>query len=277
MTNEYSKFRAGKEAEIERLELQARAFEISTAKQISLLKIKSGTDVLDAGCGTGSFARAVSILVRPKIVSAVDIDPTFIEAARRLSSNASSSNIDFKIGDIHNLEYPDGSFDVSYCNFVLPHLTDPVKGVSELVRVTKKGGCVASVDQAALYIYPPGSLDKFFDLFAKLDKWREESNQDASSNQKRETTSVFNDAGLKDIATYPIPTFASSSENPRLLKDLVTVPRQMIDLYKNEVIVKGFMEENKYREDVSELERWLERSDSFWMVLTILTVGVVTN
>ena len=70
MTSEYSKFRAGKEAEVGRLELQARTFEQSTVKQISLLKIESGSDVLDAGCGNGCFARKVSIIVRPAIVRA---------------------------------------------------------------------------------------------------------------------------------------------------------------------------------------------------------------
>ena len=102
-------FERAKKTEVGRLELQARTFEQSTVKQISLLKIESGSDVLDAGCGTGCFARKVSIIVRPAIVRAVDIDPTFIEVARELSSYSSSStNIEFKVGDIYNLEYPDG-------------------------------------------------------------------------------------------------------------------------------------------------------------------------
>jgi hypothetical protein len=71
-----------------------------------------------------------------------------------------------------------------------------------------------------------------------------------------------------------MPTSASSSEDLDKLKDLATVPRQMIEIYKDELIAKGFMEENEYREGMSELEGWLDRSDSFWMVLTILTVGM---
>src|SRR5580704_3651137 len=57
---EYSKFRAGKALEIQRLELQAKSFESSMPKQFSLLNIKKGMSILDAGCGTGSFARSVA-------------------------------------------------------------------------------------------------------------------------------------------------------------------------------------------------------------------------
>ena len=93
-------------------------------------------------------------------------------------------------------------------------------------------------------------------------------------NSKTRPPFLLDAVGLKDVVTYPIPIFASSSEDPDKLKDLAAVPRQMIDIYKNEIIAKGFMNESEYDEGIKELERWLEKTNSFWMILTILTVGV---
>ena len=34
--------------------------------------------------------------------------------------------MDFEVGDIYDLDYPDGSFDVVHAHQVLQHLSDPV-------------------------------------------------------------------------------------------------------------------------------------------------------
>ena len=65
--------RAGKEQEVERLELQAKSFASGTDKEIQLLGIKSGVKVLDAGCGTGSFCRRIAKLVLPAMPVALQL------------------------------------------------------------------------------------------------------------------------------------------------------------------------------------------------------------
>ena len=47
-----------------------------------------------------------------------------------------------KVGDIHNLEYENSSFDVVVCGWVLEFCNDIPKACSELKRVTKKGGII---------------------------------------------------------------------------------------------------------------------------------------
>lgn len=271
---EYSKFRAGKAEEMRRLELQAKSLESSIAKQVSLLGIKRGVDVLDAGCGTGSFARTLARIVFPTIVTGVDIDPQFIEEAKRLSEKEGVRNLDFEVGDIHCLDFPSQTFDLTYCKFVFPHLTNPSDAISELIRVTRKDGHVASLDEGGLYVYPSGSLDKFFALFGKLGQWRKLT-RGRSTIDEQDTSAKFASAGLTEIKVFPLPTFASSAENPNELKKLVSVPQQMIDLYKEEVITNSFMQDEEYEEGMEELAEWIERPDSFWLVLTILTVGRV--
>ncbi len=266
--------------ETERLELQAKSFRDSIQKQISLLGIKKDSNVLDAGCGTGSFARAIAPLVSPTKVRAIDIEPIFIEEAKRLSRINGIPNIEFEIGDIQNLGFPDKTFDLSYTKFVFSHLTNPMKSISELIRVTRKGGIIASVDEGGLFVHPPTSLDKFFALFEKMAQWRKVAqapNMHSSENIGKELFRQFSSSGLSNVTVYPIPTYASSSENPGILNDLTTVARQMIEIYKDEIIARGFLTKTEYVEGVNELEKWLRRPDAFWLVLTIMTVGTVTD
>jgi SAM-dependent methyltransferase len=49
--------------------------------------------------------------------------------------------IDFKY-DVHNLGFPDSSFDVVVCDAVLEHVLYPQKAVDELFRVLRPGGRV---------------------------------------------------------------------------------------------------------------------------------------
>ncbi len=56
-----------------------------------------------------------------------------------LTADLDSPIADVKM-DIHNIQYPDNTFDVIFCNHVLEHVTDDIKCMSELHRVLKPGG-----------------------------------------------------------------------------------------------------------------------------------------
>jgi ubiquinone/menaquinone biosynthesis C-methylase UbiE len=282
-TTEYGRIRSGKSKEIERLELQSKAFRDFILKQVSLLGIKSGTKVLDAGAGTGSFARIIAPIVSPARVAAVDIEPVFIEEARRLATTEHRiSNIDFEVGDVEDLHFPNETFDISRLGLVLPHVKDALKTVSEMKRVTRKEGFIASADEGDLFTYP--SIEKFFGLFGKIAQWRKATQKSQSSvkvkmftrvTNRENTYSLFTKAGLYDVRVFPIPTYASSQENPSKLKEFTTAPLMMLELYKDEVISKGFMTETQYEKGIQELNNWLEIKDAFWMVLSLFTIGTV--
>ena len=47
------------------------------------------------------------------------------------------------LGDIHDLPYPDSSFDVILCGWVLPYTNEKKKACDEIVRVARDGAVVA--------------------------------------------------------------------------------------------------------------------------------------
>ena len=77
------------------------------------------------------------------------IDPGSQQIARA-SSKAARHNlpIDFQIGVIEQLPFPDQTFDVVLSTLMMHHLPAPLKrqGLAEIARVLKPGGCLVIAD-----------------------------------------------------------------------------------------------------------------------------------
>jgi len=103
--------------------------------------------VLDAGCGTGNFSRAM--LEHVGRIEAVDMNPGMLEvAARKMAKPQAEGRIAFHSAGIDELPFDDATFDGVMINQVLHHLPDePARGFpahrrvfEEFARVLKPGG-----------------------------------------------------------------------------------------------------------------------------------------
>ena len=65
-----------------------------------------------------------------------------IELVSELVEHAKLKGRNVEKGDAHNLKFNDKSFDVIFCRHTLEHTTNPIKVISELVRVTSSGGLI---------------------------------------------------------------------------------------------------------------------------------------
>lgn len=117
-------------------------------KIIKLASLQTGEAVLDVGCGTGTLALAAYAKVGPTGgVAGVDPGPKQISRARTKARRAGYS-IDFQVGVIERLAFPDRSFDVVLNTFVMHMLPEELKrqGLAEIARVLKPGGRLLIVD-----------------------------------------------------------------------------------------------------------------------------------
>jgi SAM-dependent methyltransferase len=87
---------------------------------------------LDAGCGMGELAERVQRELGAT-VCAVDISPRMVELTK-------ARGVDAQVADVQELPFEDGSFDCVAANWVLYHVPDLDKGVSEVARVLRPGG-----------------------------------------------------------------------------------------------------------------------------------------
>jgi SAM-dependent methyltransferase len=85
--------------------------------------------VLEAGCGTGDFAARLA--ERGIEVVAIDQSEQMVELAR-------GRGVDARVGDVQELAFDDGSFDVAVANFMLYHVPDLERALTELARVAPR-------------------------------------------------------------------------------------------------------------------------------------------
>ena len=131
-----------------------------------------GARVLDVGCGPGTITADLADLVPRGRVTGIDADAGIIEQAR--AAGGARPNLDFAVGDVYALGYPDASFDVVHAHQVLQHVTDPVGALREMIRVCRPGGVVAvrDADYAGFVWHPelPGLASSTTRLTAAISK-----------------------------------------------------------------------------------------------------------
>ena len=112
------------------------------------LKLKPGSVVLDAGCGSGRHLRALAKLPDLKLVGIDCNAKDAADALIGLKNMPDALSYDYRVetADINALPFDNAAFDCVICSEVLEHIPEHEKALSELVRVLKpQGHLVVSV------------------------------------------------------------------------------------------------------------------------------------
>ena len=99
-------------------------------------EISATDEVLECACGTGLLSGVIAR--KCKRLVATDFSPKMLKKAGK--KYRSYTNIEFKEGNILQIEYPDEHFDIVVAANVIHLLDEPYKALSELDRVCRKGG-----------------------------------------------------------------------------------------------------------------------------------------
>jgi SAM-dependent methyltransferase len=186
-----------------------RTAENSAAYLLPLLS--SGISVLDVGCGPGTITAELAELVAPGRVTALEQTETALDLARAEIARRGLTGVDFVVGDVHALDFPDGTFDVVHAHQVLQHVADPVAALREMRRVTKPGGVVAARDSdyAAFTWFPlVPELDEWLDLYQRVAR-----GNGGEPDAGRRLLAWAREAGFTDVtATASVWCFANEED-----------------------------------------------------------------
>lgn len=115
---------------------------------LALAGVKTGSKVLDVGCGTAGLTLAAKRRSGPTgYVCGLDASPEMITEAKKQARKA-ELEIDLRVGLAQNLPWEDGTFDAVMSRLAFHHLPGDTKrqALAEIYRVLKPDGTCLVVD-----------------------------------------------------------------------------------------------------------------------------------
>jgi SAM-dependent methyltransferase len=96
--------------------------------------------VLEVGGGEGELAE--------RLQNELGVEVVGIDQSERMVELQRSKGIDARVGDVQELPFAEGEFDVAVAAWILYHVPDLDRGVGELARVLRPGGTLVAVTNA---------------------------------------------------------------------------------------------------------------------------------
>ena len=103
--------------ECERLDAQALLGGVSD--HLRHVPAQPGMRILDAGCGSGSMAREIARAAPETITVGIDLRDKYIDHARMRATAEGLQNLTFQTGDVRELPFPEGTFDIVWTKYLL--------------------------------------------------------------------------------------------------------------------------------------------------------------
>jgi demethylmenaquinone methyltransferase / 2-methoxy-6-polyprenyl-1,4-benzoquinol methylase len=120
--------------------------------------------ILDVATGTGDLSIA-AIKADPQHITGIDISPKMLEIGKeKILRKGLSERIELLEGDSENIPFGDDTFDVAMVAFGIRNFSDPLKGLTEMKRVVKKGGMVLVLEFSKPIQFPFRQLYNFYFL-----------------------------------------------------------------------------------------------------------------
>jgi ubiquinone/menaquinone biosynthesis C-methylase UbiE len=175
------------------------AIQAYKCRTFDLLEVKAGHHILDVGCGTGDDVRTLGQLVeRSGQVVGVDESTTMITEARK-RAEGSNLPVEYCVGDAHNLDFEDNTFDGCRADRTFQLLEHPQKALAEMIRVarSKAGIIISDPDWETLIVDAPNRISTRKILNSWCDSVR-------NGWMGRQLPALFKVAGLTDVAVAPV-------------------------------------------------------------------------
>lgn len=142
--------------------------------------------VLDVACGPGLVVAAFAKVCRH--ATGIDLTPAMIDKAREHAAASGLTNVDWRVGNVLPLPFPDRAFSVVVSRFAFHHFPDPLSVLRDMSRACTRPGRIVVADMAA------SDDPKRADALNRMERLRDPSHTRALS--LAELRGLFAQAGL---------------------------------------------------------------------------------
>jgi len=120
--------------------------------------------ILDVAAGTADLSIA-AIKLDPEHITGIDISVKMLEIGReKISRKRLDDRIELIQGDSEKIPFANDHFDVAMVAFGVRNFADPLKGLSEMTRVVRRGGMVMVLEFSKPVKSPVRQLYNFYFL-----------------------------------------------------------------------------------------------------------------
>ena len=212
------------------------------------LKVESGDQILDVGCGGGEVVTELAAFVEPD-GRAVGLDASEqMLAAARVAAEQKSVAVELHLGDATNLPFDDDTFTATRSERTLQWVADPAAVVREMFRVTRPGGriCIIDTDWRTLLPDHPSQhlVRRFLDAMAAV-----------RGDQATVGSRLVN--FLRDVGAVDVEATAATHMWLEWDPDTSDAPAGMFPLrfVGADIVAQGLLEADELEQMVSEFEQ----------------------
>ena len=214
---------------------------------IDFLKLKGTERVLELGSGLGLLCAKVASLLRNGHATGIEL------SKEQLSKTPQSpSNLEFVLGDVHELPFNDRSFDLVYGRYILEHVSNPYDVLKQAFRVLAPDGRICFQENSILWMEFYPACPQFMHAWKKFARLQSDLGGDSMIGIK--LYDRMKKVGFKNLEITIAPE-VHSSDSPHfktwinnLIGNLSSGEKQLID--------KGLLTQSEFQNAVDELKEF---------------------
>jgi len=180
-----------------RLQRQADELAADSMALLDRVGLGPGQSVIDLGCGPRGILGILAGRVSPGgRVAGLDADPAHTAMAAEFAATR-GLDVEIMTADARSTGLAPGSFDVVHARTLLVNLPAPAEVAAEMIRLTRPGGWVASMEPDTEYgrCYPPHpAYDRLCEIFTMVFR-----RNGADPWIGRRVPELLRQAGLEDV------------------------------------------------------------------------------
>ncbi|KAI9760221.1 MAG: hypothetical protein M1840_002583 [Geoglossum simile] len=222
--------------------------------------------ILDVGCGPGTITADFAAMVPEGLVTGLEHAPDVLEQARSTAAARALDNVRFVVGDVHKLDFPDGTFDIVHVHQVLQHVGDPVRALREMRRVTKPGGIVAARDadyEGTIWYPDVDGMSDWARLYLRVSRFN-----GGEPNAGRRLLVWARQAGFdRENITSTASTWCFNTQEEQAWWSSLWADRTVSSSFARTAVAGGHATEEELARIAQVWRRWGEQEDGWFTIL----------